>query len=78
MLPVRRIVHGEGMKTAKRKRLGKYQFALRKQRKYPIDTRKRASNAKSRSTQQYKAGKLSKSDMEKVHRRANKVLAETK
>lgn len=66
------------VKAAKRKKLSKGQFALPKQRKYPIDTPKRAANAKSRATQQQKKGNLSKADMQKVHRRADKVLAKKK
>jgi hypothetical protein len=33
-----------------------------------------AANAKARATQMYKKGKLSKSGMQKVHAKANKVL----
>lgn len=65
------------VKTAKRKKLKKTQFALPKERKYPIDTPKRAANAKSRATQQYKKGKLTKAQRDKVHKRADKVLAKS-
>ena len=61
--------------TAKRRKgLPKSKFALPSQRKYPIDTRARAANAKSRSTQQYKKGKISKSTKDRIHAKANKVL----
>lgn len=59
-------------------------FALPKQRKYPLyslDAKgelvpdpSHASNAKARATQQYNAGKLSKSRRDAIHRKANKVL----
>lgn len=58
----------------KRKSLPKSSFGLPGSRKYPTDTRKRAANAKARSTQQYKKGRISKSTMQKVHAKANRKL----
>lgn len=50
------------------------QFALPKQRKYPIHDRSHAANAKARATQQYHKGNLSKSEMQTIHTKANAVL----
>src|SRR4029453_1235844 len=58
----------------RRKSLPKSKFAIPGKRAYPVDTRARAANAKARSTQQYKKGKISKSTMEKVHAKANRKL----
>jgi hypothetical protein len=41
---------------------------------YPMPDRAHARNAKARATQQYKAGKLSKTEKERIHRKADKVL----
>lgn len=50
------------------------QFALPKQRKYPIHDRSHAINAKARSTQQFKRGNLSRAQMRAIHAKANSVL----
>jgi hypothetical protein len=61
--------------TAKRRRsLPKSKFGLPGKRKYPMDTRGRAANAKARSTQQYKKGRISKSTRDRIHAKANRVL----
>lgn len=62
------------MKASRRRKLKKSQFALPGSRRFPIDTRKRAANAKARATQQANKGKISKSTAAKIHARANKVL----
>jgi hypothetical protein len=62
------------VKAARRKKLKKSQFALPGSRKYPIDTKARARNAKARSTQQYKKGRISKSTKQRIHAKANKKL----
>ena len=64
--------------TKKRKSLRTGQFALPGVRKYPVHDRSHAANAKARSTQQYKKGNLSRSQMEKIHARANAVLKRKK
>jgi hypothetical protein len=43
---------------------------------YPMPDEKHAANAKSRSTQQYKAGNLSKTEKERIHRKADKILGD--
>jgi hypothetical protein len=62
------------MKASKRKSLSKSKFALPGSRKYPVDTRARAANAKARATQQYNKGNISKSTRDKIHAKANKRL----
>lgn len=69
------------MKASKRKSLPKKKFAAPKgtgpnpsRNQYPIDTKKRAANAKARSTQQMKKGNISKSKRDAIHRAANRVL----
>lgn len=61
--------------TAKqRKALPKSDFALPESRKYPVDTRGRAANAKARAQQQFDKGNISKSTLSKIDAKANKVL----
>jgi hypothetical protein len=60
--------------AARRRKLPSSKFALPGSRKYPVDTRARAANAKARSSQAYKKGRISKSTRDRVHGRANKVL----
>ena len=43
-------------------------------RSYPVHDKAHAANAKARATQQYEAGKLSKSARDKIRAKANKVL----
>jgi hypothetical protein len=47
---------------------------LPKERKYPVNDKAHAANAKARATQMVKKGKLSKSAAEKIKAKANKVL----
>jgi len=60
--------------TAQRKKLPKSAFALPSKNGYPINDRKHAANAKARATQMHKKGKLSRSAMQRIHAKANKVL----
>lgn len=62
------------MKASKRKQLKKSQFGLPGSRRYPVDTRGRAINAKARALQMYRKGKLSKSSYEKIRAKANRKL----
>lgn len=64
--------------TKKRKRLKPKTFGLPGQRKYPMPDRAHAINAKARATQMYNKGDLSKAEMDKIHRKANRVIAKTK
>jgi len=60
--------------SKRRKALPKSKFALKGSRKYPIDTRRRAANAKARATQQHKKGRISLSTKQKIHSAANRKL----
>lgn len=62
------------MTAKRRKKLPKRSFGIPGKRKYPMDTRGRAANAKARATQQYKKGKMSKSTKDKIHAKANRKL----
>lgn len=57
-----------------REDLPESKFALPKERKYPIEDKAHARNAKARAGQQEKAGKLSAADKEKVDAKADRVL----
>jgi len=63
--------------TKKRKKLPAKDFAMPKKRKYPVNDRRHAANAKARAQQEYNKGKLSKAELEKVDKAANKVLKKT-
>jgi hypothetical protein len=65
----------------KRSSIPKSKFALPKgsgpdtgKNQYPVDTTARAQNAKARAAQQYKKGNLTKSQKDKVVRKANAKL----
>lgn len=58
----------------KRKSLPKSSFGLPGRRGYPVDTRKRAANAKGRAKQQLNKGKLSRSSYNKIVAKANRKL----
>lgn len=66
------------MTAKRRKKLPKKSFGIPGKRKYPMDTRGRAANAKARSTQQYKKGRISKSTKNKIHAKANRKLGKRK
>jgi len=62
------------MKASQRRRLPKSKFGLPGSRKYPVDTRARAANAKGRAKQQLKKGKLSRSSYRRIVAKANRRL----
>ncbi|PWH05316.1 hypothetical protein DEO23_14085 [Brachybacterium endophyticum] len=62
------------MPAKKRRSLKPSQFGLPGSRRYPVDTKARARNAKARAAQQRKAGNLSKSSQSKINAKANKRL----
>lgn len=64
--------------TKARKALPKSDFALPKEKKYPINDKSHAANAKARAQQQYDKGNISKSTLEKIDKKANKVLGKAK
>ena len=60
--------------TAKRRKgLRRSQFAG-PGRTYPVHDRRHAANAKARATQQYRKGRISKAQRDRIHARANRVL----
>lgn len=66
------------IKASRRKKLKKSQFGLPGSRKYPVDTKARARNAKARAAQQVKKGNLSKSSQRKINAKANRKLGKKK
>ncbi len=64
--------------TKVRKKIPKKEFGLPAERKYPMENRAHAANAKARATQMVKAGKLSEASKEKIDAKANKVLKKKK
>lgn len=64
--------------SKKRNALPSSEFALPGTRKYPVDTRARAANAKARAAQMVKKGKLSEASKEKIDAKANKILKKGK
>jgi hypothetical protein len=62
------------LKARRRRKLPAKSFGLPGQRKYPMDTKARAANAKGRATQMAKRGKISASTKARIHAKANRVL----
>ena len=60
--------------TEDRKSLPRKDFALPDEKRFPVEDRAHARNAKARAAQSEKAGTLSKSDRAKVDAKADKVL----
>jgi hypothetical protein len=57
-----------------RNKLPKSDFALPGERKYPVNDKSHAANAKARAQQQYDKGNLSKAELGKIDAKANKKL----
>jgi len=64
--------------SKQRNKLPDSAFALPKERKYPIENKSHAANAKARASQMEKAGKLSASSKAKIDAKANKILGKGK
>jgi len=62
------------LNTDKRKKLPDSKFAEPDKRKYPIEDKAHARNAKARASQAQNAGRMSKAEENKIDRRADKVL----
>lgn len=60
--------------TKARNSLPAKKFAEPKERKYPVQDKAHARNAKARASQQYNKGNLSASEKEKIDAKADKVL----
>jgi hypothetical protein len=59
--------------TKSRKALPAKDFAL-PGKKYPVEDKAHAANAKSRATQQFRTGHLSSEDLAKINAKADSVL----
>lgn len=64
--------------TKERKKIPKKEFGLPGEKKYPMENKAHAANAKARATQMEKAGKLSPSSKSKIDEKANKILKKGK
>jgi hypothetical protein len=62
------------LRTNTRKGLKSSQFAEPEKRKYPIEDKAHARNAKARASQAQNAGRMSKAEEAKIDRKADKVL----
>ena len=62
------------LKAAKRNSLPSSEFGLPGQRKYPVNDRSHAQNAKARASQMEKKGKLSAAAKAKIDAKANRIL----
>ena len=62
------------LKAATRDKLPKSKFALPGEKKYPIEDKAHAANAKARATQQYNKGNLSAGALAEIRSKANKKL----
>lgn len=62
------------LSAASRKKIPTSQFGLPGSRKYPVQDKAHAANAKARATQQVNAGNLSSSAKAQIDAKANKVL----
>ena len=60
--------------TAARNKIPAKKFAEPKERKYPVEDKAHARNAKARASQQYNKGNLSASEKAKIDAKADKVL----
>jgi hypothetical protein len=58
----------------KRAKLSKSEFAEPKERKYPVENKAHAKNAKARASEMKNKGKISDATMRKIDRAANKEL----
>ncbi len=60
--------------TKARNQLPKSEFGLPGERKYPMENKAHAKNAKARATQMVNKGKLSKAEKAKIDAKANRIL----
>jgi len=63
------------LKAKTRNALPDRAFGLPGSRKYPVQDKAHAANAKSRATQMVKRGKLSSSSASKIRAKANRILS---
>lgn len=60
--------------TAKRNKIPKKEFGLPGERKYPIEDKSHARNAKARASQMENEGKLSAGSKAKIDAKADRIL----
>jgi len=60
--------------TDHRKKLPKSKFAEPEKRKYPIEDKAHARNAKARASQAQNAGRMSKAEEKRIDKKADAVL----
>jgi hypothetical protein len=61
--------------TKARNTLARGEFGIPSERKYPMEDKAHAANAKARASQQFNAGNLSASQKKQVDAKANKILS---
>ena len=66
------------LSTKARKAIPKDKFALPGERKYPVDTKARARNAKSRASEMENKGVISRSTEAKIDAKADRKLGKRK
>ena len=66
------------LSTESRKELPKSKFALPGSKKYPVEDKSHAKNAKARASEEEHKGKISKSIEKKIDAKADKVLGKKK
>lgn len=66
------------MKAKTRNALPDKDFGIPGKRKYPMNDRSHAANAKARASQAVKAGRMSKSTEAKIDAKANRKLGKSK
>ena len=66
------------LSTKARNKLPASSFGMPKERKYPMENKSHAANAKARASQMVKKGKLSESQKSKIDAKANRILKKTK
>ena len=64
------------LKATKRNSLPSSDFGLPSERKYPLNDRAHAQNAKARATQMVAKGKLSSSAASRIRAKADRILGE--
>ncbi len=64
--------------TSARNKMPSSEFGMPSERKYPMENRAHAANAKARASEMENKGKLSESSKEKIDAKANKVLGRHK
>ena len=66
------------LRAAERNRLRPEEFGLPSERKYPMEDKSHARNAKSRASEMEHKGRLSKSQEEQIDRKADRIIGKSK